>query len=182
MAKQLQKENPEFLGPIDWYVSAYQSRFWTFVTKPMNLVAFSFISYVGIYFTPVFGWLMSGHWGHIAMQVYLLTYGYALMWRVIGIDSATDDVTKSQIFLLLITEPIHIIFGISLLFYNKIIGASIYLIIDRPYLQDLARDQKVGGVLSLVIGETLIACILMYLIRAKDRDSHPISRLSEHSP
>jgi putative copper resistance protein D len=182
MAQTLQKENSEFLGPIDWYASAYQSRFWTFITKPMNLVAFSFLSYVGLYFTPVFGWLMSSHWGHIAMQVYLLNYGYALMWRVIGIDGATDGVTKNQIFLLLITEPIHIIFGISLLLSNKIIGESVYLIIDRPYLQDLARDQKVGGVLSLVIGETLIACILMYLIRAKDRDSHPISRLSEHSP
>ena len=182
MAQTLQKENSEFLGPIDWYASAYQSRFWTFISKPMNLVAFSFLSYVGIYLTPVFGWLMSGHWGHIAMQLYLLTYGYALMWRVIGIDGGTDGVTKNQIFLLLISEPIHIIFGISLLLSNKIIGESVYLIIDRPYLQDLARDQKVGGVLSLVIGETLIACILMYLIRAKDRDSHPISRLSEHSP
>jgi putative copper resistance protein D len=181
MAKLLQEANPEFLGPIDWYVSAYQSRFWTFITRPMNLVAFSFISYVGIYFTPIFGWLMSGHWGHVVMQVYLLTYGYALMWRVIGIDSATDDVTKSQIFLLLITEPIHIIFGISLLFYNKIIGESIYLIIDRPYLQDLARDQKVGGVFSLVIGEALIACILMYLVRAKNNAAHPIGQLSQHN-
>jgi putative copper resistance protein D len=182
MARQLQEANPEFLGPIDWYVSAYQSRFWTFITRPLNLVAFSFISYVGIYFTPVFGWLMSGHWGHVAMQLYLFTYGYALMWRVIGIDGASDSVTKSQIFLLLITEPIHIVFGISLLFYNKIIGEANYLIMDRPYLQDLARDQQVGGVLSLVIGESLIACILMYLVRVKNKGAHPISRFSELSP
>jgi putative copper resistance protein D len=182
MAKRLQKENPEFLGPIDWYVSAYQSRCWTFITKPVNLVAFSFISYVGIYFTPMFGWLMSGHWGHIAMQVYLLTYGYALMWRVIGVDNATEGVTKNQIFLLLITEPIHIVFGISLLLSNKIIGESLYLIIDRPYLQDLAHDQKVGGALSLVIGEALIAYILMYLIRAKARDSHAPGLLNQSSP
>jgi len=182
MARQLQEANPELLGPIDWYVSAYQSRFWTFITRPLNLVAFSFISYVGIYFTPVFGWLMSGHWGHVAMQLYLFTYGYALMWRVIGIDGASDSVTKSQIFLLLITEPIHIVFGISLLFYNKIIGEANYLIMDRPYLQDLARDQQVGGVLSLVIGESLIACILMYLVRVKNKGAHPISRFSELSP
>jgi putative copper resistance protein D len=182
MAKQLQEANPEFLGPIDWYVSAYQSRFWTFITRPMNLVAFSFIGYVGIYFTQVFDWLMSGHWGHVAMQVYLLTYGYALMWSVIGIDGASDGVTKTQIFLLLITEPIHIIFGISLLFYNKIIGEANYLIMDRPYLQDLAHDQKVGGILSLVIGETLIAGTLMYLVRVKNKGTHPISRFSEHSP
>lgn len=182
MAKRLQKENPEFLGPIDWYVWAHQSRFWILMTKPMNLVALSFVSYVGIYFTPLFGWLMSGHWGHIAMQVYLLTYGYALMWRVIGIDGATDGVTKNQIFLLLISEPIHIIFGVSLLLSNKIIGESIYLIIDRPYLQDLAHDQKVGGVLSLVIGEVLIAWILMYLIRTKKQDPYPIGKLRQHSP
>jgi putative copper resistance protein D len=182
MAKRLQKENPEFLGPIDWYVWAYQSRFWILITKPMSLVAFSFVSYVGIYFTPLFGWLMSGHWGHIAMQMYLLTYGYALMWRVIGIDGATDGVTKNQIFLLLITEPIHIIFGVSLLLSNNIIGESIYLIIDRPYLQDLARDQKVGGVLSLVIGEVLIAWILMYLIRTKKQDPYPIDQLRQNSP
>ncbi|CAB4344671.1 unannotated protein [freshwater metagenome] len=182
MAKRLQNDNPEFLGPIDWYVSAYQSRCWKFITKPVNLVAFSFISYVGIYFTPMFGWLMSGHWGHIAMQVYLLTYGYALMWRVIGVDNATEGVTKNQIFLLLITEPIHIVFGISLLLSNKIIGESLYLIIDRPYLQDLAHDQKVGGVLSLVIGEALIAYILMYLIRAKARDSQAPGLLNQSSP
>jgi putative copper resistance protein D len=181
MAKTLQKVNQEFLGPIDWYTSAYQSRLWTVMTKPANLVALSFISYVGIYFTPLFGWLMSGHWGHVAMQVYLLSYGYALMWRVIGIDGATDGVTKSQIFILLITEPIHIIFGISLLLSNKIIGESIYLIIDRPYLQDLAHDQKVGGVFSLLIGETLIACILMYLVRAKNRDSHALGQLNQSS-
>jgi len=181
MAKSIQKENPEFLGPIDWYVWAYQSRFWILITKPMNLVAFSFVSYVGIYFTPLFGWLMSGHWGHIAMQVYLLTYGYALMWRVIGIDGATDGVSKDQIFILLITEPIHIVFGITLLLSNKIVGESMYLIIDRSYLQDLAHDQKVGGVLSLVIGEVLIAWILTYLVRAKNQDAHQIGRLRQHS-
>ena len=115
------------------------------------------------------------------MQVYLLTYGYALMWRVIGIDGASDAVTQNQIFILLITEPIHIIFGISLLLSNKIIGESIYLIIDRPYLQDLAHDQKAGGVFSLLIGETLIACILMYLVRAKNRDSHALGQLNQSS-
>jgi len=103
------------------------------------------------------------------------------MWRVIGIDGATDGVTKNQIFLLLITEPIHIIFGVSLLLSNKIVGESMYLIIDRSYLQDLAHDQKVGGVLSLVIGEVLIAWILTYLVRAKNQDAHQIGRLRQHS-
>lgn len=181
MAKSIQKDNPEFLGPIDWYVSAHKSRFWMFMTKPMNLVAFSFISYIGIYFTPLFGWLMSGHWGHFAMQLYLLNYGYALMWRVIGIDGATDGVSKDQIFLLLITEPIHIVFGITLLLSSNIVGESMYLIIDRPYLQDLAHDQKVGGVLSLVIGEILIALILMHLVRSKNQDANPIGQLRQHN-
>ena len=181
MAKSIQKDNPEFLGPIGWYVSAHKSRFWMFMTKPMNLVAFSFISYIGIYFTPLFGWLMSGHWGHFAMQLYLLNYGYALIWRVIGIDGATDGVSKDQIFLLLITEPIHIVFGITLLLSSNIVGESMYLIIDRPYLQDLAHDQKVGGVLSLVIGEILIALILMHLVRAKNQGANPIGQLRQHN-
>lgn len=181
LAKALQNPNSEFLGPVDWYLSAYDSKLWKFITQPANLVVFSLVSYIGIYFTPVFGWLMSGHWGHIAMQVYLLLYGYALMWRVMGIDGATFGVTKNQIFLLLITEPIHIIFGISLLLSNKIIGESLYQIIDRPYLQDLAHDQKVGGIFSLAIGEALIAGILVYLVRAKNRDFYAIGQLSKSS-
>lgn len=169
LAKLIGKKDSEFSNPIDWYISFYDSKLWNMLTKPTNLVGLTAFTYLGIYFTPIFPWLMSGHWGHVAMQVYLLIYGYALMWRVTGIDSGSTEISIKQIYLLLATEPIHILFGISLLLTSKVIGFSVYQIIDRPYLSDLAKDQKLGGIITLLIGEFIILSVLFWLVRQKSK-------------
>lgn len=174
LAKQV-KFHSEFSQPIDWYIDFYESPTWKLLTKPSSLICLTAFTYLGIYFTQVFDWLMSSHWGHVAMQIYLLVYGYALLWKVIGIDRQMNNISINQIYLLLITEPIHIFFGISLLLSDKVIGQSLYEIIDRPFLTDLSRDQKLGGVITLIIGELIILSILTWLVKTKQRESHKFS-------
>jgi len=160
-------QGTDYEGLADWLSATESGRFWRFATQPKTVVSLTALGFWGIYFTPIFQHLMSSHWGHVVMQSYLLASGFLFVSCVLGNSLAGPATSMSQIRTLLVTEPIHIVFSLAVMFSGHLIGAESYARLHRTYRQDLLSDQRTGGVLGLIIGETIFLLLLGILLRRK---------------
>ena len=159
-------------GLADWLVASELDGMWKHATKPVTVVSLTALGFWGIYFTPLFGYLMSAHWGHLVMQGYLLASGFLFVSCVLGSSPESGPVSMTQVRTLLVTEPIHIAFSLAVMFSGHLIGSQTYERLHRPYRQDLISDQRTGGVIGLIIGESLFLFMLgMLLYQKREQES-----------
>lgn len=154
-------------GLADWLTASELNGVWKYATKPVTVVSLTALGFWGIYFTPLFGYLMSTHWGHLVMQGYLLTSGFLFVSCVLGNSQPSQPVSMTQVRTLLVTEPIHITFSLAVMFSGHLIGSQTYERLHRPYRQDLMSDQRTGGVIGLIIGESIFLFMLGIMLYRK---------------
>ncbi len=73
-------------GPREWLVWFLHSWITKVLTNPFYVFFIYVIGLYGLYMTPLFGWLMGSHVGHVAMQAHFIISGYLFYWVLIGID------------------------------------------------------------------------------------------------
>ncbi|MDT9593175.1 cytochrome c oxidase assembly protein [Nocardioides zeae] len=152
-------------GPRQILAAALQSRPAAVLSHPVVAAVLFVGSLYGVYFTGAFGWLMENHLGHAWMEIHFLITGYLFYESLVGIAPVPHRLSHlARLGLLLLVAPFHAFFSIALMSSTQPVGESFYAQLDRPFAQDLAADQYLGGSLSWAVGEIPILMVALLLL------------------
>ncbi len=174
------------LGPREWLNAVVHSRFVGIISSPVVASVIFVSGFYVLYFTALFPWFMSGHWGHIAMGVHFLLSGSLFFWSLIGIDPGPNRPPYLvRMLILQIVMPLHSFFSVALMMSSSVIAENFYAALERPYATDLLADQHLGGGLGWALGEipVLIVMIAMFVqwMRADERDAKRLDRQQDRA-
>jgi putative copper resistance protein D len=123
-----------------------------------------------LYFTGVFDALVRFHWGHMAINGWFLVVGYLFAWPVLGTDRPPRPLPNlARLGMLLAAMPADVLFGAMIIDTDRVIGngvgaANMYQALALPWVPDLLADQRLGGILALVIGELSLFVMMIALL------------------
>jgi putative membrane protein len=97
-------------------VALLHSRYLRLVTHPAFTIPLFIASLYGLYFTPLFDFLMGSRAGHIVMMVHFLAVGLVFFWPIMGVDPGPHRPGYvMRILELFMGMPFHAFFGIALM-------------------------------------------------------------------
>lgn len=162
-------------GPGETVVRSSRSRLVRVATHPLvSLVLFAGSPFA-LYFTGLFDAANRFHWAHLLINAWFLAVGYLFCWPLIGPDPAPRPLPNLvRLGMLLATMPADIVFGALLIGTHRLIGngpaaANMYQALALPWVPDLAADQRIAGVLALVLGEVTLMVMLATLLAGWQR-------------
>jgi cytochrome c oxidase assembly factor CtaG len=173
-------------GPREWLVAVLHSRVVGFFSHPLVAAPIFVGSFYGLYFTSLFGTLMSSHWGHIAMQSHFLLAGYLFFWGLIGIDPGPRRLPYiGRLFVHLVVMPLHAFFNIAILSTTTVLAGEYFRSLNRPYLTDLLADQHLGAGIGWAMGELpmlmVVVAIGVQWMRSDEREAGRFDRRADRA-
>ena len=158
-------------GAREWLVWAMHTPVAKFVTHPLWALFVFTIGLYGLYYTSLFGWLMTSHIGHVAMQLHFLAAGYLFSWVVIQTDPLPRDLPHWQRLLLaLVAAILHSFFAVPIMMSDTAFGYEWYSQVQPPWLDDLVADTRDAGGIAWGIAEipTLLLVLAVSVQWARD--------------
>lgn len=123
-------------GPRELLLALLHSRYVRIVTHPAFTIPLFIASLYGLYFTPLFDFLMGSKTGHIAMMVHFLAVGLVFFWPIMGVDPGPHRPGYVMRMLELFAGmPFHAFFGIALMMASE-------PMVDAYRTPGLARDRR----------------------------------------
>lgn len=173
-------------GVRGYAIGILHSRYSRIITHPVSALIIFEASLFALYFTNLFNWLMSYHFGHFFMGLHFLLSGILLFFVIIGVDPTPQ---KSpfifRIVILFVAISIHAFFSVALMSSSQLVDGGYFAEIARPWWPDFLADQKMGASIGWAMGEIpiLLALIATFLqwIRADERDAKRIERNSNRA-
>jgi cytochrome c oxidase assembly factor CtaG/putative copper export protein len=167
---------PSERSPRGMLAAALHSPVVRLLTHPLIATAIFVGSLYGLYFTSLFGKLMTNHLGHAIMQLHFLLAGSLFFYVLVGVDPSPRRLpAMARLFLLLLVIPLHAFFSIAIMSDDTVLGGSYWAQLHRPYQQSLLDDQHLGGSLSWALGEipmiVVIAAIFVQWLRSDTREA-----------
>ena len=179
-----QGRGKEERGIRRWFLSILHSRISSIWTHPITALAIFDGSLFALYFTPLFGDLMSSHFGHLAMNLHFIGAGLLFFYVIVGVDPnprRTHHLVRMVI--LLAAMSIHAFFSLALMSSTTLIDGGYYESLQRPWDLDLLADQRTGASLGWAMGEIpiIIAFIATFIqwLRSDAREAKRADRNSE---
>lgn len=167
-------------------LAVLHSRVTTLYTNPVvALVLFDGSLFV-LYFTRIFGDLMTSHIGHWIMEFHFLAVGILFFYIVVGVDPAPRKVPHIvRVTLILIAMSLHAFFSVALMSTNSLLDSGYFGSLERPWSLDLLADQHLGGSIGWAMGEIpiVVALIATFIQWVKDdsRESKRIDRAADRA-
>ncbi|PHX76323.1 MAG: hypothetical protein CK545_00310 [Actinobacteria bacterium] len=167
-------------------MAVLHSRVTAFYTNPVvALVLFDGSLFV-LYFTRIFGDLMTSHIGHWIMEFHFLAVGILFFYIVVGVDPAPRKVPHIvRMTLILIAMSLHAFFSVVLMSTNSLLDNGYFGSLERPWSLDLLADQHLGGSIGWAMGEIpiIVALIATFIQWVKDdsRESKRIDRAADRA-
>lgn len=171
-------------GGREWLLAIVHSKYMQVVGHPIVSAAIFVLSLWVFYYTPIFGWAMRDHLGHVWMVVHFVGAGYLFIQAIIGIDPGPARPPFALRLVLLIgTMVFHAFFGLVLMTGEALLVADWFGAMGNGL--DALQDQQEGGGIAWSIGEipTVILAIITVVLwsrtdkkertridRAADRD------------
>ncbi|MFM8897247.1 MAG: cytochrome c oxidase assembly protein [Actinomycetota bacterium] len=152
-------------------------------THPIVALAIFDGSLFALYFTPLFGELMSSHFGHMAMDLHFIAAGLLFFHVIVGIDPNPRRVHHLvRIVMLLAAMSIHAFFSVALMSASSLIDGGYYALLERPWATDLLSDQKVGAAIGWAMGEIpIVVALIATFIQWMRSDAREASRADKRS-
>ena len=152
-------------------------------THPLVALVIFDGSLFALYFTPLFGNLMSSHFGHMIMDLHFIAAGLLFFHVIVGIDPNPRRVHHLvRVVLLLGAMSIHAFFSVALMSANELIDGGYYMLLDRPWATDLLSDQKVGAAIGWAMGEIpIVIALIATFIQWMRSDAREASRADKRS-
>ena len=179
-----QGRSKEERGLRRWFLSMLHSRVSSVFTHPVTALAIFDGSLFALYFTPLFGDLMSSHFGHLVMNLHFIGAGLLFFYVIVGVDPnprRTHHLVRMVI--LLAAMSIHAFFSLALMSSTTLIDGGYYEALQRPWDSDLLADQRTGASLGWAMGEIpiVIAFIATFIqwLRSDAREAKRADRNSE---
>lgn len=143
-------------------------------------------SLYGLYFSPLFGVLMSDHWGHLLMQLHFLLAGALFFWVLIGVDPGPRRPPFFlRMVLLFATIAAHAFFSITVMGETTPLAQDYYRALGNPYGISLLSDQHLGGAIAWGFGDAPVLLVLGALfvqwIREEERKGRAADRAADRA-
>jgi cytochrome c oxidase assembly factor CtaG/putative copper export protein len=152
-------------GPREWLTIILHSRAMRIIGHPAVATIIFIGSTYAVYFTPLFGYLMRAHVGHLAMLVHFLAAGSLFFWVLIGVDPTPRKIPYvAKMLLLFVTMPFHAFFGLALMNLGKPIAVGWYTALRRPWGASILSDQHTGGSIAWAFGEIPTFIVLLAMV------------------
>lgn len=163
-------------GPREWVVWGLHSPVSRFVTHPLYVLAIGTVGLFGLYFTPLFGWAMGSHLGHVLMGLHFLLAGFLFFWVVLGLDPGPRTVPPwARLLLLLAFVSMHAFFAVAIMMSTIPLGPEWYSLVQPPWLTDSLKDSVDGGGVAWGIGEIPVLVVMLVVAvqwaRSDDREA-----------
>lgn len=163
-------------GPREWLMWLLHSPITGVLTNPIYVFVVYVIGLYGLYLTPVFGWLMGSHAGHIAMQVHFVVSGYLFYWVLIGIDPRPKPLPYwGRLLLLLVGMAVHAFFAVVLMMGSTPLAPDWYGVVRPPWVTDPLADSLNGGQVAWALAEIpgliVLIAIAVQWSRSDDREA-----------
>lgn len=150
-------------GPRELLVALLHSRYVRVISHPAFTLPVFVASLYGLYFTPLFDFLMRYQLGHLAMMVHFLAVGMLFFWPIMGVDPGPNRPGHViRIIELFMGMPFHAFFGVAVMMASSQV-VSTFNAAMAPVGSNLLADQKVAGGITWAFGEIPTALVLIAL-------------------
>ncbi|WP_262701338.1 MULTISPECIES: cytochrome c oxidase assembly protein [Streptomyces] len=170
-------------GPRELLVALLHSRYMRIITHPAFTIPLFIASLYGLYFTPLFDFLMESKAGHIAMMVHFLAVGLVFFWPIMGVDPGPHRPGYVMRMLELFSGmPFHAFFGIALMMASEpMVGA--YKHPPASLGIDALSDQTWAGGIAWAFSEIPSVIVLVALVyqwyKSEQRQARRIDRTAD---
>ena len=177
-----QGRTPDERGVRGMLIAFLHSRYSMVLTNPLTALALFDGSLFVLYFTNLFGDLMTSHAGHLFMNIHFLLTGFLFFHVIIGIDPNPRKIPHIvRIVMLFAAMSIHAFFAISLLATTTLIDQGYYGSLKTPWLGDLLVDQHAAGAIAWAMGEIpIILALVATFIQWMRDDSREAKRIDRN--
>ncbi|TXS14908.1 cytochrome c oxidase assembly protein [Streptomyces sp. adm13(2018)] len=152
------------LGPRELLLKLLHSRYMKVVTHPGFTIPMFIASLYGLYFTPLFDFLMGSKPGHIGMMVHFLMVGVVFFWPIMGVDPGPHRPGYVMRMLELFAGmPFHAFFGIALMMASEPMVKAY----ENPPASlgiDALTDQNAAGGIAWAFSEIPSVLVLIALV------------------
>jgi putative membrane protein len=170
-------------GPRELLLKLLHSRFVRIVTHPAFTIPLFIASLYGLYFTPLFDFLMASRTGHLVMMTHFLLVGLAFFWPIMGVDPGPHRPGYVLRMLELFAGmPFHAFFGIALMMASTPLVGT-YQHPPGSLGIDALSDQTAAGGIAWGFSEVPSMLVLLALLfqwyRAEQRQARRSDRAAE---
>ena len=166
-----QGRNSEERGVRALALTALHSRYSVILNNPVTALALFDGSLFVLYFTDLFGNLMSNHAGHLFMNIHFILAGFLFFHVIIGIDPNPRKYPHIvRIVILFGAMSLHAFFSVALMSETTLIDGGYYSSLNTSWLPDLLHDQNMGGTIGWAMGEIpiILALIATFILWVRD--------------
>lgn len=166
-----QGRNSEERGVRALALTALHSRYSVILNNPVTALALFDGSLFVLYFTDLFGNLMSNHAGHLFMNIHFILAGFLFFHVIIGIDPNPRKYPHIvRIVILFGAMSLHAFFSVALMSETTLIDGGYYGSLNTSWLPDLLHDQNMGGTIGWAMGEIpiILALIATFILWVRD--------------
>ncbi|MEU9207743.1 cytochrome c oxidase assembly protein [Streptomyces sp. NPDC048415] len=151
-------------GPRELLTRLLHSRAVRVVSSPLFTLPLFIASLYGLYFTPLFDFLMGSWLGHEWMLAHFLVTGLLFFWPILGVDPAPRRPSHLlRLLELFIGMPFHAFFGIAVMMSTTLIATFFAHPPAAWHLSPLA-DQNTGGGIAWAFSEIPTLLVLMAVL------------------
>ncbi|MEW1891610.1 cytochrome c oxidase assembly protein [Streptomyces sp. NPDC048567] len=151
-------------GPRELLLMLLHSRYMKIVTHPAFTIPLFIASLYGLYFTPLFDYLMGSTAGHLAMMVHFLAVGLFFFWPIMGVDPGPHRPGYVMRMLELFAGmPFHAFFGIALMMASTPM-VEVYKNPSPSLGIDALSDQSAAGGIAWAFSEIPSVVVLVALV------------------
>jgi putative copper resistance protein D len=142
------------------------------LTHPMVALVLFAGSPFALYFTGLFDAAVRFHWAHTVIAVWFFVVGVLFAWVVVGVDPTPRQLPNlARLGMLLAAMPTDTVFAAVLMTTHTVVGNgnagdNMYQALALPWVTSLLGDQRLGGIIALIITEvTLLLAVVVLLLR-----------------
>lgn len=152
------------VGPRELLVRLLHSRLLRIVTHPAFTLPLFIASLYGLYFSPLFDFLMGSRAGHLAMMLHFLGVGLVFFWPIMGVDPGPHRPGHVMRMLELFAGmPFHAFFGIAVMMASEPLVTT-FLHPAASLGVDPLGDQTAAGGIAWAFSEIPSVVVLVALL------------------
>jgi putative copper resistance protein D len=145
------------------------------------------MSLYGLYYTPVFDYLMGTWWGHNLMLLLFLLIGFIYFWAVLGVDPSPRTYKQrhhtlsgpvTSVLELAATAPFHAFFGVVVMMSTTLLVRFYSMPMPGWQISPLA-DQATGGGIAWSFMELPTLLVLIALVMKWQKSDEHRTRAAE---
>ncbi|MFG2475654.1 cytochrome c oxidase assembly protein [Streptomyces fagopyri] len=151
-------------GPRELLLMFLHSRYMRIITHPAFTIPLFIASLYGLYFSPVFDFLMGSKTGHTLMMCHFLAVGLVFFWPIMGVDPGPHRPGYLLRMLELFAGmPFHAFFGIALMMASTPMVET-YKNPPASLAIDALTDQNAAGGIAWAFSEIPSVLVLLALL------------------